>query len=269
MPDYNVVTVKDLSNAEFLKRYAGRGRVGLSGGPTLVDKAICRAQRHLHPNKQWGLWSHAFLFQAVRTDRQHWVIESDLQLHRKHIQLGVQENRISKYFDESIYSNFAVLDFGLTDPQVSTLLAAALELVANRAQYSLRELFGTLIALKHPQLRGRTNLLARERSMYCSAFVRHLFREMGVDLSPGIDGKNTTPEHISITPVQHTRYVLQRLTPSSRIGEIRTKVRGRIQERIARLKERQKKNQSLPAVSPPSASASPVVVASSAASKLA
>ena len=38
------------------------------------------------------------------------MIESDLQVHRKHIQLGVQENRISKYFDEELYTNLAVLD---------------------------------------------------------------------------------------------------------------------------------------------------------------
>src|SRR5437763_14280559 len=75
VPDYNVITVKDLSNQEFLKRYAAPGRVGLSGGPTLVDKAICRAQRHLHPHKQWGLWSHAFLFQGQRADGQPRVIE--------------------------------------------------------------------------------------------------------------------------------------------------------------------------------------------------
>ena len=225
MPESSFVTVKDLSNEEFLKRYASAGRVGLSGGPTLVDKAICRAQRHLHPDKQWGLWSHAFIFQGVRPDGHHWVIESDLQIHRKHIQLGVQENRISKYYDESLYSNLAVLDFGLADIQVSRLLSHALDQVANRTRYSLRELLGTLVALKHPQLRGRANLLAREQSMYCSAFVQHLFCRIGLNLSPGIEGKNTTPDHISLTMVPHTRHVLQRVTLSSSFARIKSLVR--------------------------------------------
>src|SRR5262249_14642904 len=154
--------IKDLSNQEFLQRYASAGRIGLSGGPTLVDKAIFRAERHLNEDKQWGSWSHAFLFQGARQDGHHWLIESDLQIQHKHIQLGVQENRISKYFDEKLYSTLAILDFGLAEPQVSNLLGCALELVANRARYSLRELLGTLIALKHHDLRGRDNLLARD-----------------------------------------------------------------------------------------------------------
>src|SRR3989449_11155453 len=145
------VLVPGLSNSEFLERYAQRGRLGLSGGVTLIDKAICRAERHLDERAKWGSWSHAFLFQGLRADGQHWVIESDLQIHRKHIQLGVQENRIAKYFDEHLYSTLAVLDFGLGEEQVSVLLREGLELVAGRARYSLRELVGTLIALRHPK----------------------------------------------------------------------------------------------------------------------
>src|SRR5262252_1694443 len=98
------VCVTGISNREFLGRYASAGRVGLSGGRTWIDKAICRAERHLNGQKEWGSWSHAFLFEGPRQDGQHWVIESDLQIHRKHIQLGVQENRVAKYFDETLYT---------------------------------------------------------------------------------------------------------------------------------------------------------------------
>src|SRR6266699_2702616 len=143
------VIVTGLSNREFLERYARPGRVGLSGGVTLVDRAIGRAQRHLDPEQYWSCWSHAFLFQGTRLDRHQWVIESDLQVNRKHIRLGAQENRIGKYYDERLYSTLAVLEFSLTEEQVATLLLEALELVASRARYSLRELNGTLIALRH------------------------------------------------------------------------------------------------------------------------
>jgi hypothetical protein len=204
------VLVTGLSNREFLERYAGPGRIGLSGGITLIDKAICRAERHLDETQKWGSWSHAFLFQGRRLDGHHWVLESDLQIHRKHIQLGVQENRIAKYFDEGLYTTLAVLDFGLTEAQVTGLLGEALELIANRARYSLRELVGTLIALRHPSLRSQANLLARESSMYCSAFVQHLFRKTGLDLVPGVNLKNTTPEDLARTSVPHTTWVLQR-----------------------------------------------------------
>lgn len=186
----------------------------------MIDIAITRAQRHIDREARWGCWSHAFLFQGQRGDGHHWVIESDLEVHRKHIRLGAQENRAAKYFNEDLYSTLAVLDFGLTDAQVSILLREGLELVASRARYSLRELLGTLIALRHPKMRGRDNVLSRERSLYCSALVQHLFLKIGIDFALDVDTKHTTPEDISRTPVPHVTYLLKRSPTSSRGGLI-------------------------------------------------
>ena len=222
------VRLNGLSNREFLERYARPGCVGLSGGVTLIDRAICRAERHLDAEEQWGAWSHAFLFQGRRADGHHWVIESDLQVHRKHIHFGVQENRISKYFDEELYTLLAVLDFGLTKAQVALLVCEGLELVANRARYSLRELLGTLLALRRPALRGRSNLLARERSLYCSALVRHLFRRVGLDLAPGVDLKNTTPEDIARSAAPHVTYWFERDRAKSKVREFKARLRNRL-----------------------------------------
>jgi hypothetical protein len=227
------VVLTGLSNREFLERYARSGRIGLSGGVTLIDKAICRAERHVHGKKKWGAWSHAFLFEGERHDGHHWVIESDLQFHRRHISLGVQENRVSKYFDEKLYSTLAVLDFGLTAAQTYCLLREGLELVATRARYSLRELLGTLIALRHPELRARDNLLARERSMYCSAFVQHLFRKAGFELAPGVVGKNTTPEDIAQTSVPHVTWLLERERAESKLVALKSRLRRRIRSHLS------------------------------------
>jgi hypothetical protein len=231
-----IIVVTGLSNRQFLERYAGAGRVGLSGGVTPVDLAISRAERHLDGQKRWGVWSHAFFFQGVRADGHHWVIESDLQFHRKHMQLGVQENRVSKYHDEKFYTSLAVLDFGLTDAQASLLLREGLDLVASRERYSLRELIGTVIALRRPGLRGKENLLARERSMFCSAFVQHLFRKAGIDLAPGVNHKNTTPEDISHTPLPHVTYLLQRETAREKIAGLKSKFRNPFRARSPRIK---------------------------------
>ena len=236
------VRVSGISNREFLEHNAQPGRIGLSVGTTFVDKAICRAQRHLDPDERWGSWSHAFLFQGVRADGHHWVIESDLQFHDKHIQLGVQENRLTKYHDEKLYTTLAVLDFGLSEGQVAVLLREGLDMVANRVRYSLRELVGTLIAMRHQELRGRDNVLARDRSLFCSAFVQHLFRKAGLELAPGVDGKNTTPEDISRTPVPHVTYLLERAAPKSKLGELKTRLRRRVRARIRQLKRRAKKS---------------------------
>jgi hypothetical protein len=237
-PENQTIVLTDLSNREFLERYAQTGRVGLSGGRTLVDQAICRAQRHLDEQERWGVWSHAFIFEGVRADGHHWVIESDLQFHRKHVQLGVQENRLTKYFDEALYTTLAVLDFGLPTAQSERLVREGLELVATRTRYSLRELLGTLIALRHRELRGRENILSRERSMFCSAFVQHLFRKTGLDLAPGVDSKHTTPEDISHTPVPHVTYLLQRETPPDKLDELKTGLRGGVRARMRHLKRR-------------------------------
>jgi len=229
-----VITITGLSNREFLEQYARSGRVGLAGGITFIDRAIARAQRHLDADEQWSPWTHSFIFQGQRPDGHHWVIESDLQIARKHIRLGAQENRIGKYFDEELYTTLAVLDFGVTPEQEMTLLREGLELVASRVRYSLRELVGTLIALRHPELRERENKLARDSSFYCSAFVQHLFRKSGIDLAPGLNAKNTTPEDISRTPVPHTTYLLQRAVATSKLKELAGRVRRRVKAKIRR-----------------------------------
>ena len=231
-----IITVTGMSNREFLETYAHPGRVGLSGGITLIDKAIARAERHIDAERKWSLWSHAFLFQGRRHDGHHWVIESDLQVNRKHIRLGVQENRIAKYFDEELYTTLAVLDFHLPGEQATVLLREGLELVANRARYSLRELVGTLIALRHPELRTKENVLAREQSLYCSAFVTHLFRKADIELTPGTHEKNTTPEDISRTSIPHTTYLLKRGLQRSKLELLRVRLRRRVRARIKHLK---------------------------------
>ena len=232
------VLVTGLTNQEFLERHARPGCIGLSGGVTLVDKAICRAERHLDEQERWGVWSHAFIFQGRRADGHHWVLESDLQIHHKHIRLGVQENRVTKYHDEKLFGNLAVLDFGLTETQLNTVLAEGLELVATRARYSVRELFGTLFALRNPTRRAGQNLLAQDHSLYCSAFVQHLFRKAGLELLPDVEHKHSTPEEIARTIIPHTMYLLQRETPRSRLRLLGRKIRSRVKARVRMMKRK-------------------------------
>ena len=226
MPNTTVIT--GLSNQQFLEKYAAPGRIGLSAGTTLVDKVICRAQRHLDADEKWGSWSHAFIFQGRRLDGHHWLIESDLQMRSKHLQFGVQENRVAKYYDEKLYTCLAVLDFGLSDAQVNLILSEGLEFAANRTRYSLRELVGTLVALRHPGLRGKSNVLAQQSSVYCSAFVQHLYRKAGLDLAPGVDLKNTTPEHLARSGLPCRVYLLQREIPRSRLESLKSDLRERV-----------------------------------------
>jgi hypothetical protein len=232
------VVVTGISNREFLEQYAQPGRVGLCGGTTRVDLAIRHAQRRLHAEHRWSDWSHAFLFEGRRIDGQHWVLESDIQILKKNIQLGAQENRVEKYFDEKMYPALAVLDFGLTEMQVAKLLCEALELVASRQHYSLRELIGTLIALRKPDSRAQENILARERSAYCSAFVKMLYHDLGIDLVPGVTGKNTTPEDIARSPLPHVKYLLVREMPVLKIAALGKKIKTGVRDRLQKIRRR-------------------------------
>jgi len=222
-----VVVVPPMSNREFIETHAMAGRIGLAGGPSLSSKMIQLAERRVDASDaEPSLWSHAFLFQGKRVDGHHWVIESDMEIHRRHIRLGVQENRIDKLCDPQVYSSLAILDFGLTPEQTNALLAEGLEMVAGRIRYSIRELIGTLVALRHPQFRTQDNILARERSCYCSAFVHHVFNRIGIDLAPGLGGKNSTPEDISRTPVPHTTYLMRaERTPDYPITNLKRRVK--------------------------------------------
>jgi hypothetical protein len=229
MPE--TILVNGLSNRDFFETHARPGRIGLVGGTEFIDRMIFRAQRHLDPDKNWSCWSHAFLFQGKRADGHHWVIESDLHIKRKHILLGVQENRVAKYFDDAQYSSVAVLDLGLTADVEQRLLGLALELVASRVNYSLRELVGTAWAMRHPEWRSRENRMARDQAFYCSAFVRHVFARAGVELAPDVTEKNTTPEDLARLSVPHTKWVMVRSAPASRlkaaVQKVRTAVRAR------------------------------------------
>lgn len=201
-----------MSNHEFFEAHARSGCVGLVGGTALVDKAILVAQRRLDAHSRPSRWSHAFLITERRMDGHWWALESDLDIHRKHIRLGAQENRLAKYEDAAQYTSLAILDFSLSTDQIKTVISAGLELVASQTKYSIREILGTLVALRRPQERGGENILARERSFYCSAFVQHLYRKAGVDLAPGLPDKQTTPEDLARTPVPHTLHILERGT---------------------------------------------------------
>ncbi len=231
------ILVNDLSNREFIERYAAPGRVGLCGGTTRIDLAIRHAQRHLHAEHRWSDWSHAFIFEGRRLDGQHWVVESDLQIHRKHIQLGAQENRADKYHDEKMFPALAILDFGLDEKQIATLLSGGLDLVARHEKYSLRELIGTLLVLKKPELRAQENRLARERSVYCSAFVKNLFHHAGLDLVPGVADKNTAPEDLANSPLPHVKFLLRREMPGAKLAALGSKIKTRVRARLDKIKQ--------------------------------
>ena len=144
-----------VTNAQFMDAHAAPGYVGLVGGSDWLNRAIRRMQHPGFRPEQRSAWSHAFIFSGRRADGHLWILESDLEMHRKQIRLGVQENRASKYFDAEAFPNLAILDFGLSEQQTAQVLTAALDLLAGLTRYSLREIVGTLLAVQSRRLRRR------------------------------------------------------------------------------------------------------------------
>jgi len=202
-----VTEVTASSNLDFFSRHGRAGFVGLVGGAKGVDKTIRKAQRKLVADGTWSNFSHAFVVVGPREDGHLWALESDMDFHRERVQLGVQENRLEKYSDEKAYPHVALLDFGLTAPQVKKVLGLGLELLARRTQYSLRELLAVYWSLKRPARRQSENALSQDRAMFCSAFVQHLFFEVGIDFSPDVSTKLTLPQDIAATAHPHRAWV--------------------------------------------------------------
>ncbi|MDP1800287.1 MAG: hypothetical protein Q8L81_02965 [Bacteroidota bacterium] len=194
----SITEIKGLSNQEFIEKYAKQGCVGLVGGTHFIDKSIKKYQKKITSNGKESLWSHAFIFNEIRQDKKWWVIESDLEFYKKQMRVGVQENRADKYFDKALFSHIAILDFNLSKEDTNKVIAEALNLVAIRTEYSIREIFGVLFSLTGKN-RSTENLLAQENSLFCSAFVQHCYNCINIDFNTAVSTKHLTPEEIFAT----------------------------------------------------------------------
>ncbi|WP_313251039.1 hypothetical protein [Stenotrophomonas sp.] len=197
-------------NAELIRKYARPGCIGLCGTSDWIGKAIRKAQAPLTEDGHRSLWSHAFLFSEQRLDGHWWVLESDLDLRNRQLRLGAQENRADRYFDDEAFPNLAILDFNLDAAQTRNVQVAALDLLAGLSSYSLSELVGTLFAMHSTRLRRRGNLLSKEGALYCSAMVQHCYTAAGIDLMPGVHGKNVAPQDLYDSDLPHTTHSLIR-----------------------------------------------------------
>lgn len=202
----SVQIIKDISNKEFIETYAKPGCIGLVGADTVIDNSIKKMQKYITSDGKQSLWSHAFLFSALREDGHWWVIESDLEIHAKKINLGVQENRAEKYFDEKVFPNLAILNFNLYEDKQKLVVGEGLNLVAARTEYSIKEVFGALYTLLKKESRANKNKMEQKNSYFCSAMVQHCYNKVKINLAPAIHIKQLAPEDIAITQVHHTQY---------------------------------------------------------------
>ena len=202
-----ITRVEGTCNIDFMTTHGRPGAVCLVGGTHPVDRGIRRAQKRVCPGRAPSLWSHAFVLQGERADGHAWLLESDIDLQGGQVKNGVQEHRLDKYGDASEYPNAAILDFGLTDAQARGVIAAGLDFVSRRTRYAAAGALKTYWNI----LAKRLDREPRNKdAIFCSAFVRALYRHVGVDLVPSVAVHNTLPEHLAQTTVPHRRWVMLR-----------------------------------------------------------
>jgi hypothetical protein len=202
-----------MPNREFLEMFARPGRVGLACQAS-IPVASPRRATPTSGAERANVWTHAFIFEGRRLDGQHWVIACEFQGDGHGVSAGLQESRMSKYFDEGVYSALAVLDFKFSDDQMTLLLREGLELVACRARCSLRELLGHAALPQRPRSRDRSRTSGRERSMFCSAFFQCLFAKAGLDLAPALHANPDVLGDITRIALPHMTYLLKRAAPT-------------------------------------------------------
>jgi len=192
---------------EFFTANYKPGIIGIVGTKGTIGMAIREAQKAVTKDGKASFWSHCFVLGDLRFDRRGaggtkskspYIFESDLKvnLFKPQLRNGAQENWIGKWCREEV-ENAGVINFGLSDDQKNDILATALQLVDEQVLYPIHELLGTwwAIIMKKQWL---PNPVDDPHAMYCSAFVRHCYKEAGRDfLGPGISVSNTTPEDIA------------------------------------------------------------------------
>ena len=197
-------------NRELLRFFTGHykpGIIGIVGTKHTIGMAIREAQKKVTVDGEHSLWSHCFIFGDLRLDRRGqggkkskspYIFESDLKVNvfKPQLRNGAQENWIGKYCREKV-ENAGIIDFGLSEGEAENVLASALQLVDEQVLYPIHELLGTWWAIITKK-EWRPNPVDDPHAMYCSAFVRHCYKEAGADfLSGKVSISNTTPEHIA------------------------------------------------------------------------
>jgi len=192
---------------KFFTEHYKPGIIGLVGTRDMIGIAIREAQKEVTGDSKASFWSHCFIFGELRLDkrvpkgtksRSPYIFESDLKVNLFKAQLrnGAQENWIGKWCKEKV-ENAAVIDFGLSEAQRDDVFATALQIIDEQLLYPIQELLGTWLAIITKK-QWLPNPLDDPHAMYCSAFVRHCYREAGRDfLGQEVNVSNTTPEDIA------------------------------------------------------------------------
>jgi hypothetical protein len=189
--------------------------IGLIGEYGLVGYGIRTAQEVIRVDRMPSHWSHAFLIASPLSPdparnrdprRSPLVWESTLEppaeLNSWVLRDGVGPRRIVDYanstfdlFSQHCVPNIAVIAIGLDGEELAKIRARASDPAVDRLHYDIPGLLGTWFAYLTDRA-GAPNPLATGSGVYCSAYVQLAYDAAGIDLAPGAQQRNTSPEHI-------------------------------------------------------------------------
>lgn len=197
-----------MTNTDFLEAHAQPGDILLVGGGRLIELVLRFLQASLYGGRS-SLWSHIAIYGGRQQDGKHVIYTSDLDFVDGKWINGYCETTFCRY-NPMHYPNFAILNFSLNEEQRGALFAEIRKVSDKRPRYPL---FRVFVAGLYSTFGFRKNIYPdsiEDKVVSCSAFVRRVFLNIGIDLSPGIDVFSTFPEDIFRTASLHRRFLMLR-----------------------------------------------------------
>ncbi len=68
--------------------------------------------------------------------------------------------------------------------------------------------------------------------------MKKLFHKTGIDLVPGVAGKNTAPEDIANSPLPHVKYLLLREMPGEKVAALARKIKTGVRAQVEKITRR-------------------------------
>ena len=181
---------------DFLSEFpkAGEGTVLLIGGCDLLHFRLRVAQSWIRRDMLPSFWSHAAILR--QRDKALWLVEAALDPDQGFRRLpgsnGVEEVPVQRYDDVERFPNLALLWF----PTLGRPVDSAVEgVIRQRGLLDLNPLIlnwlGYCWGVGAPQ-----NPLPGGNGIPSAAFVEAVFASIGIDLTPGLSSRASSPEAI-------------------------------------------------------------------------
>ncbi len=179
----------------------GRAAIGLVGHTDLPGVALRRAQSILRWDRRPSLWSHAFLVVEPLGADVAAVGIREVPLHSRAgafpepADNAITAATLGHYADARRDPNVALLSLAMSADDAAKVIDRATDNPnLERLRYDLFETLGFWQA--YLWTRGTPNPLETGVPMAASSMIEYCYEAIAVDLTPGANDRNSSPEHL-------------------------------------------------------------------------